>query len=105
MAHPEYVKTKAEFDAKIGGSKPVAVDFTAVWCGPCKKIAPIFEALSIENPGIEFIKVDVDENEETAMALEIQSMPTFHFYKDGTLVNQFSGASEDKLRKGVDSLK
>merc|ERR1719498_398433 len=91
--------TKAEFDETIKSDKLVVVDFTASWCGPCQRIAPVFAKLQEEMPDIVFVKVDVDENEETAGACNIQAMPTFQFYKDGKKVHEFSGASEDKIRE------
>lgn len=66
-------------------------------CGPCKFIAPIFEALAEENPDCEFVKVDVDENEEAAAACGIQAMPTFQVYKNGKKVDEMRGASKDGL--------
>merc|ERR1711869_46266 len=75
--------TKADFDKCLtdAGDKLVVVDFTATWCGPCQRIAPVFAKLAEEMPDIVFVKVDVDENEETAGACGIQAMPTFQFYK------------------------
>jgi len=52
-------------------------------CGPCKKIAPVFEGLAGEFKHVVFAKVDVDENQETAAHCSIKSMPTFQFYKKG----------------------
>merc|ERR1711924_291283 len=79
------LKTKAEFDAELAaaGGKLVVVDFTATWCGPCQMIAPLFGELSEKNPDVVFVKVDVDENQETAAACGINCMPTFQFYKNG----------------------
>ena len=73
---PRQVPTKGEFDKVLseaaGKGQTVIVDFTATWCGPCKAIAPLFEQLSQQNPHVVFIKVDVDENDETAAAEGIQ---------------------------------
>merc|ERR1711924_510893 len=97
----EMLKTKVDFDAAVAGDKLVVVDFTASWCGPCQRIAPIFAKLAEEMPDVVFVKVDVDENEETATACGIQAMPTFQFYKKSSKIHEFSGASEDKIRAAI----
>ena len=73
------VGTKAEFDQVLAnaGDKLVAVDFTATWCPPCRRIGPIFEKMSEENGDVVFIKVDVDDNSETSEACEISSCLPF----------------------------
>jgi len=95
------LKTEAEFDTAIKSGKLVVVDFTASWCGPCQAIAPVFEKLAAEMTDVDFVKVDVDENEEVAQKCGIQAMPTFQFYKDGNKVHEFSGANEDKIRQAI----
>merc|ERR1711998_303845 len=97
------LNTKAEFDKALAdaGDKLVVVDFTASWCGPCQRIAPIFAKLAEEMPDVVFVKVDVDDNEETAAACGIQAMPTFQFHKAKAKVHEFSGASEDKVREAI----
>jgi len=95
------VATKAEFDTTIAQDKLIVVDFTATWCGPCQRIAPVFAKLAEEMPDVVFIKVDVDENEETAAACGIQAMPTFQFYIKGEKKEEFSGASEEKIREAI----
>ncbi|XP_046576714.1 thioredoxin-like [Haliotis rubra] len=98
------VKTKAEFDSVLTGSpgQLVVVDFFATWCPPCTGIAPFFEALSVKYPLVVFIKVDVDENEETAAVCEVEAMPTFKFYKDGKQVDELVGASQVDLEAKVE---
>eukprot|EP00163_Fabomonas_tropica_P015383 TRINITY_DN28177_c0_g1_i1.p2 TRINITY_DN28177_c0_g1~~TRINITY_DN28177_c0_g1_i1.p2 ORF type:complete len:111 (+),score=46.42 TRINITY_DN28177_c0_g1_i1:26-358(+) len=86
---------------KDAGDKLVAVDFTASWCGPCKFIGPIFAKMSTDeaNANVVFLKVDVDLLPETAAAAGVNCMPTFHFYKNGEKVDEFSGASEQRLEE------
>ena len=83
----------------------VVVDFTASWCGPCQRIAPVFAKLAEEMTDVVFVKVDVDENEEVAEECGIQSMPTFQFYKSGQKVHEFSGAAEDKIKEAIAKFK
>merc|ERR1712159_128949 len=99
--------TKADFDKCLAdaGDKLVVVDFTATWCGPCQRIAPVFVKLAEEMPDVVFVKVDVDENEDTAGACGIQAMPTFQYYKNGSKVHEFSGASEEKIKEAIAKFK
>lgn len=76
----------------------VVIDFTATWCGPCKRISPIFETLASENENIECVKVDVDEAEEIVELCEINCMPTFKFYKSGEHFKTLTGSNEQELR-------
>merc|ERR1712232_1007010 len=66
----------------------VVIDFTASWCGPCKMIAPLFKEMSEEITGVVFLKVDVDENPETAAKYSVSAMPTFLFIKGGEVVDR-----------------
>eukprot|EP00406_Dinophysis_acuminata_P008971 CAMPEP_0179235008 /NCGR_PEP_ID=MMETSP0797-20121207/13184_1 /TAXON_ID=47934 /ORGANISM="Dinophysis acuminata, Strain DAEP01" /LENGTH=178 /DNA_ID=CAMNT_0020942207 /DNA_START=61 /DNA_END=597 /DNA_ORIENTATION=- len=95
--------TKAAFDEALAaaGDKLVVVDFTATWCGPCQRIAPAFAKMAEEMADVVFIKVDVDENEETSQACKISCMPTFQFYKGGVKVDEMQGADESKLREKI----
>lgn len=85
--------TKENFEAEVLNSdKPVIIDFWAVWCGPCKMVAPTFEALSAELPDVKFGKVNVDEQPELAQQFKVMTIPTFILLKNGQVVDQAVGA-------------
>lgn len=86
--------TDATFESEVLQSDvPVIVDFWAEWCGPCKMIAPHLDAISDEMADkVKIVKVDVDNNQQTAQALRIMSMPTLVAFKDGQPVAQKVGA-------------
>jgi len=78
-------------------NKAVVVDFTASWCGPCKMIAPIFEALAVKYPHVCFVKIDVDENQEVAQECRVSAMPTFKAFRDKKEVGSCRGANPEAL--------
>lgn len=84
--------TDATFEAETKEGL-VLVDFWATWCGPCRMQAPILEKLSEElsEDELKILKMDVDENPETARAFSIMSIPTLLFKKDGQVVKQVAG--------------
>ncbi|SEQ83158.1 thioredoxin [Piscibacillus halophilus] len=81
----------------------VLVDFWAAWCGPCKMIAPVLEELDSEmNDQIKIVKLDVDENQETAQKFGVMSIPTLILFKDGEKVDQAMGFQpKDALQEFV----
>lgn len=70
----------------------VIVDFFANWCGPCKRIAPVFEELAQKFPEITFLKVNVDDSEALSSAFNIEALPTFVCIKDGEIFKRIEGA-------------
>ncbi len=98
------ISSKSEFD-EFTKTGLVVVDFFAEWCGPCKQIAPQFEALSQEHQDIKFCKVNVDEADEISQSSGVRSMPTFHFFKDGVKVAEVIGANLKEIEVKIEKLK
>eukprot|EP00298_Acanthocystis_sp_HF-20_P009479 c18325_g1_i1.p1 GENE.c18325_g1_i1~~c18325_g1_i1.p1 ORF type:complete len:106 (-),score=37.79 c18325_g1_i1:5-322(-) len=92
------VETLAEFNELISKSeKPVIVDYGALWCGPCQRIKPVFHRLSETTPGMVFVRVDADNNEDIAELAEIKHMPTFIIFKQGQPVERVEGPTNEEL--------
>ena len=97
---------ETDFDSFISDKDVTVVDFWAVWCGPCKMLAPTIEALADELDGkIAVGKVDVDENRELAMKYGVMSIPTVIYFKNGEEVARLVGVqSREKLLETANKL-
>ncbi|MBI4398203.1 MAG: thioredoxin [Candidatus Omnitrophica bacterium] len=85
--------TDTSFENELKTELPVLVDFWAEWCGPCKKLGPIVEEVAKDYQGkAKIMKLNVDENMQTAQRFQVMSIPTLIFFKQGKAVDQIVGA-------------
>lgn len=95
--------TDANFDAEVlKSNQTVLVDFWAPWCGPCRQIAPMIDALAAEYAGsVKVGKVNVDDSPQAAGAYGVQSIPTLMVFKGGEVVERFVGAKPKSALQAV----
>lgn len=96
----------SDFDVEVLKSiTPVLVDFWAPWCGPCLAVAPELEALAMQLEGrLKVVKVNVDENKNSASQFDVMSIPTMILFKAGQVAKKMVGAmSAEQIRKAIES--
>jgi thioredoxin len=85
--------TDATFEVEVlEADLPIVVDFWAPWCGPCRVVSPILEEINAEREDLRVVKMNVDDNQATAVKYEILSIPTMIMFKDGEIVKKVIGA-------------
>ncbi len=89
--------TDSNFQAEvIESGTPVLVDFWAPWCGPCRMVAPVLEEINGEREDLRIVKLNVDDNQQTAAAFEVLSIPTLILFRDGQVAKKVVGAYPKK---------
>lgn len=97
---------KEEFENLIKQEKIVVVDFFAVWCGPCQMLTPVLEDLSNELTEIDVLKIDIDEEQELAISMGIEVVPTVMLFKNGEKRKVLEGLrSKSEFIEEIEKLK
>lgn len=89
----------AQFDALINENQVVFIDFWAEWCAPCKQFSMVYEKVSEQFPGITFVKVNIEEEQELADIFEIRSIPHLMVFKEGIVIYSNAGSMPESTLK------
>jgi thioredoxin 1 len=94
MSGPVAEVTDNNFQAEVIESEvPVLVDFWAPWCGPCRRVSPVVEEIASEKgEGLKVVKLNIDDNQETAIKFNVMSIPTLMLFKHGEVAKTVIGA-------------
>ena len=92
MADIKHV-TDGDFQAEVlENEQPVLVDFWAPWCGPCRVVAPVLEEIADERENLRVVKLNIDENQQTAANYQILAIPTMVLFRNGQEAKRIQGA-------------
>lgn len=95
------IQSDIEFQNELKALNLIVVDFYALWCGPCRNIAPIFEQLSSKYPMVTFLKVNVDSCPNIAATYSVKAMPTFLFIKNNQVIDNLKVADPNTLEQKI----
>lgn len=106
MSTTEKTAERPPFGDLIKGHKPVLVDFSAEWCGPCKAMPPILKEVKAKlGDTITILKLDIDRNPSVASAYQIQSVPTLMVFRDGQVKWRQSGVMQaEQIKRVLDGI-
>lgn len=108
MSHTRVMTTSAQWNnfMQTSRDKLAVVDFSAKWCGPCRMIAPTFAKFAEQYTDVAFGSVDVDDMDQSVIQdCDVSSMPTFQFYRNGEIIDEFVGADPAKLKSFIEKYK
>ncbi|GLT63712.1 hypothetical protein SLA2020_362560 [Shorea laevis] len=93
---------RAQFDAFKFSDKLLVIDFTATWCGPCKRMEPVIQDCAAKYNDVQFTKIDVDKLDDVARSFGVDTMPAYVFLKKGKEIDRVIGAQKDELERKIE---